>query len=318
MKYKLYFSICLLFSGIVLQAQTITFTGCPQLFDNNTFTFNKVGTDATGRHIYETTPINGDQPCSGLGTCEFRIAWNAAQNRWEFLADEGNGTFTTPYLIYSNATASKPNPPDLTLGVWTENISITENFCGGNLTPANATLTGGVQSSATLPVKLISFSGKYQNGMAILQWQSGVENNFAHYEVEKSTDAVAFIKVGTVSAKGNNSQYNLSLMQPEANAWYRLKMNDNNGSFVYSEVKQVTGNTDAQAGLKVYPNPVVNGTMYIETQVDSKGYIYNTSGSLVKTIDLRKGRNMVSVSGIASGVYFIKTSTHEQARILVK
>ncbi len=38
-------------------------------------------TDAYPANTYETTPINGDQPCSGLGTCEFRIAWNTSQNR---------------------------------------------------------------------------------------------------------------------------------------------------------------------------------------------------------------------------------------------
>jgi hypothetical protein len=26
--------------------------------------------------------------------------------RWEFLADEGNGTFTSPYLIYYNSTGN--------------------------------------------------------------------------------------------------------------------------------------------------------------------------------------------------------------------
>ena len=34
---------------------------------------------------------------------------------------------------------------------------------------------------------------------------------------------------------------------------------------MYSEVKQVTGNASAQSSLKVYPNPVVNGVMHIES-----------------------------------------------------
>ncbi len=45
--------------------------------------------------------------------------------------------------------------------------------------------------------------------------------------------------------------------------------------------------------------------------------MYNASGILVKSVALRKGRNTVSVSGLALGVYFIKTSKGEQARILV-
>lgn len=138
--------ILFLFFASLLQGQTITFKGCIPLFDDQNFVFNKTGTDGTGRNIYITTPIDG-QNCSGLGSCEFKILWNNSLNRWEFLADEGNGTFTTPYLIYTNTSASIPNPPAINLGVWVENSSITSGACGGNLTTSNATLTGAVQTS---------------------------------------------------------------------------------------------------------------------------------------------------------------------------
>lgn len=131
----------------MMNAQTITFKGCIPLFDDQDFIFNKTGTDATGRNIYTTTPIDPAQDCSGLGTCEFKFQWNNSTNKWEFLADSGNGDFVNPYLIYSNNSASAPNPPDLSLGTWQENTADTSGGCGGNLTAANATLTGEVQSS---------------------------------------------------------------------------------------------------------------------------------------------------------------------------
>lgn len=131
----------------MMNAQTITFKGCLPLFDDQDFIFNKTGTDATGRNIYVTTPIDPAQDCSGLGTCEFKFQWNNTTNKWEFLADTGNGDFVNPYLIYSNNSASTPNPPDLSLGTWQENTTVTSGGCGGNLTAANATLTGEVQSS---------------------------------------------------------------------------------------------------------------------------------------------------------------------------
>ena len=89
---------CLLF--VQFAFSQITFNGCPTIFNNQNFTFNNVGTDATGRNIYETTPINGDQPCTGLGVCEFRISWNNSLSRWEFIADDGNGNFSNTFLIY--------------------------------------------------------------------------------------------------------------------------------------------------------------------------------------------------------------------------
>ena len=124
----------------------ITFSGCDGLFDTQTFTFNNLGDDGNGRNIFETTPIDGNQPCSGVGVCEFRISWNDTESRWEFIADDGNGGFSSPFLIYYNSAASLPNPSSLNLGTWVE-ASITSGNCGGNLTTSNGMLTGDVQNS---------------------------------------------------------------------------------------------------------------------------------------------------------------------------
>lgn len=130
----------------------ITFNGCHPLFDDQDFYFTHISTDVTGRHIYETVPISGDQSCGGIGVCEFRISWNDSQNRWEFIADDGTGDFSSAYLIYYNTEPSIPNPPSLQLGVWVENTSDTTGLCGGQLTTGNANLTGDVQDF-TLGIK---------------------------------------------------------------------------------------------------------------------------------------------------------------------
>lgn len=137
-------STLLLFFVLATTAQTINFTGCPALFAGSTYTFNVTGSNA-GRNTYQTTPINGDQPCPS-GSCEFQISWNTTNSRWEFIADDGNGDFSNPNLIYYNTSASTPNPPSLNLGVWTENVPTTTGECGGNLTSGNSTLTGSVQN----------------------------------------------------------------------------------------------------------------------------------------------------------------------------
>jgi Secretion system C-terminal sorting domain len=143
---KSIFSICFLLIVSALNAQNITLNACNALLDNQNFVFNVSGTDATGRAMYSTTPVDGE-PCSGIGTCEFKIQWSTTNSRWELIADEGNGTFESPFLIYSNTSASAPFPPSLLLGVWQENATITNNSCGGALTSSNATLTGDVQDT---------------------------------------------------------------------------------------------------------------------------------------------------------------------------
>lgn len=138
--------LCLAFVGSAT-AQTITFNGCHNLFDNQNFIFNKTGTDSNSKNIYMTTPIDG-QPCGGLGSCEFKIQWNNTLTRWEFLADEGNGTFSNPTLMYYNSTGNNALalPPGNSIGSWIENIAETNGQCGGNLNSVNSIMTGDVQS----------------------------------------------------------------------------------------------------------------------------------------------------------------------------
>ncbi len=163
-------------------AQTITFNGCHNLFDNQNFVFNKTGVDAFNKNIYITTPVDG-QPCSGLGTCEFKIQWNNTLTRWEFLADEGNGTFTNPLLIYYNSTGNNNfvgNPPSVTFGTWVENTAVTQpgGGCGGNLNATNSTMTGDVHSTslAVSDVKADSKIQIFPNPVADVIHISGIDN----------------------------------------------------------------------------------------------------------------------------------------------
>ncbi|MFC3159645.1 T9SS type A sorting domain-containing protein [Chryseobacterium arachidis] len=143
--------MCLVLGSLAF-GQTIIFNGCHNIFDDQNFVFTKTGVDAYNKGIYITTPLDG-QPCGGLGSCEFKIQWNNTLSRWEFLADEGYGTFTNPNLIYYNSTGNNnfaQNPPAITFGTWVENTLFTSQSggCGGNLTPSNATMTGDLHSTS--------------------------------------------------------------------------------------------------------------------------------------------------------------------------
>lgn len=168
--------------GSFASAQTITFNGCHNLFDNQNFVFNKTGVDAYNKGIYITTPVTGDQDCGGLGTCEFKIQWNNTLSRWEFLADEGSGTFASPNLIYYNSTGNNnflQNPPSVTFGTWVENTAVTSGACGGNLTTSNSTMTGDLHASSLATSDVKTDDSKIQifpNPVAEVIRISGINN----------------------------------------------------------------------------------------------------------------------------------------------
>ncbi|WP_340075264.1 T9SS type A sorting domain-containing protein [Leptobacterium sp. I13] len=185
MRKIIFFSVLLLLIMPFTIAQTITFNGCNALFENQNYLFNMVTTDATGRNVYETTPISGDQGCGGLGVCEFRIAWNDLNSQWEFLADSGSGDFSSPFLIYANTAASTPNPPSLNLGIWSENTAVTAGGCGGDLTNANSTLTGEVQDTTLGISEILASYGVqiYPNPVSDILYISDKENAISEVQL---------------------------------------------------------------------------------------------------------------------------------------
>ena len=136
----------------------ITFNGCHNLFQNVNYIFTRNDL-SNGKVLFSTSPIDGVQECGGIGTCEFLIRWNFTLERWEFLADKGDGDFADPYLIFYNSGGNPAYtiPPGLNVGEWIENTAVTNGACGGNLSKDNASMTGLLQD-ASLSVDNVSNS----------------------------------------------------------------------------------------------------------------------------------------------------------------
>jgi len=89
------------------------------------------------------------------------------------------------------------------------------------------------------------FTAKSENDAILLEWKTGLEDNLNRFEIERSaSEPNNFIHIGTVSAIGNNSYYyyrdELTNLQLTPIYFYRLKLVDNNGNYVYSNVISVT------------------------------------------------------------------------------
>jgi hypothetical protein len=111
-----------------------------------------------------------------------------------------------------------------------------------------------------LPIILGSFSVTNQNCQAYLTWTTETEQNAASFDIQQSTDGTHFTNVGNVAANNTPSTYHTTVAQKTQQAFYRLQLNNLDGSSVYSGIEELTlsclTGTDH---LAIYPNPVPAG-----------------------------------------------------------
>jgi hypothetical protein len=177
-----------------------------------------------------------------------------------------------------------------------------------------------VQQSS-LPVKLLSFTGSYRNQSATLSWQTENEQNFDHFEIERSTDATNYAAIGFKQASADNAgrqsyQYPDDLSAVSKNViYYRLKIVDKDGQFQYSNIIMIRKESKSINGITLNPNPVVNGMATIRfTSAGSDAVSFKVIDMTGKVVlqqqnKVYEGNNSVSINNLDRlqvGVYLLQ------------
>jgi hypothetical protein len=89
------------------------------------------------------------------------------------------------------------------------------------------------------------FTAKSETDAILLEWKTGSEDNLNRFEVERSaSEPNNFIHIGSVSAIGSNSYYyyrdEMAMHYSAPIYYYRLKLVNHNGNYVYSNTITVT------------------------------------------------------------------------------
>ena len=173
-----------------------------------------------------------------------------------------------------------------------------------------------IQASSLLPVELSRFEGTVEGCNIRLTWTSESEENFSHYEIERSTDRQNFETLGQVNGGGGlfSATYQFLDNNTSDNNYYRLKMVDNDGTFEYSKTINIVPNCDVIDNVLVYPNPVSNQHISIKiksrSEVTEKIQIVDLFGRELKTlmVNLNEGFNDLEYnpSDLNDGIYIIK------------
>jgi hypothetical protein len=170
--------------------------------------------------------------------------------------------------------------------------------------------------NTALPVVLKEFSVLVKNCEANLIWKTESEINFSNFEIERKINENEFIKIGEVFAKGstnssqqyyfNDNNISSSLYQ------YRLKMNDIDGKYSYSEIESIQTNCSLNNSILIYPNPAideVNLEISNEENVDYEIKILDIYGKIIYQNSISINAEVKSIkiplNNFSNGIYSV-------------
>ncbi len=165
---------------------------------------------------------------------------------------------------------------------------------------------GGANISQPQPIILFSFDAAKQSGKALLSWKIRNEINAAKFVIERSADGINYTDIDSIAANGAG-QYNFTDAQPLPGVnYYRLKIVQRDGVYTNSVKRKLDFGNNGD-DILIYPNPVINETLFISASANcSSAILYDESGKLVKSFALQGTNNTINIKGIAKGIYLLK------------
>jgi hypothetical protein len=173
----------------------------------------------------------------------------------------------------------------------------------------------GQNPSSPLPITLLYFTGAWSGQDAIVSWETGIETNLDHFELERSDDAGnSFSKISSfmpnAPASGHTYHYSDSKAYnlPPNYLLYRLKAVDKNGGFKYSAIVRLAKDKSAPV-IIAYPNPTTGQfTLTLGNTTDLNGYRYvltSTEGRVMKQEQLRQNSTLFNLGNLPSAIYHL-------------
>ncbi len=167
-----------------------------------------------------------------------------------------------------------------------------------------------------LPIEFTPLTGTALGCTINLHWLSKNDNNIESYEVQQGTNGIDFETIKVVSTKENeifNNVYDFSLNQTTTTlSYFRLKIRDNAGKIIYSNIVTLNTNCGNLGILSVYPNPA-NDLLHVQYNADktinAKIVLTDVNGKEIykKNYQIVEGNNdfRVNLNAIVKGTYLL-------------
>lgn len=172
-----------------------------------------------------------------------------------------------------------------------------------------------INKLTAMPVSLTSFTAQKEGLSVQLRWNTVSEQNNSHFDVQRSTDGVAFLNIGKVNGAGNSSK-NLDYYFTDKNPamgvnYYRLNQVDFDGNnLLFNSVLVNTGFSNTTMQIYAITNSSkVNVVINADHITIGQLIFYNVNGKKVyeQTTTLTKGINNISInlSDTNKGIFIV-------------
>jgi len=158
-----------------------------------------------------------------------------------------------------------------------------------------------------LPIELIDFTAKIANNETVsLSWEVAKALNFSHFEVEYSQNGNNFSTFSNINYIENQHYYNVIHEFPQKkDNFYRLKMVDFDGSFAYSEMKNIPFNEIPAIHLAYFEG--ILSLKLNENKIFSI-QIFDEIGKIVYTNESISYSQKVDLQYLTNGVYTLQAT----------
>jgi len=275
-----------------------------------------------------------DQWYSGQGYPSYQLKWLTSGNSVSFNLKQTTSHFSVNFfklpvpLLFKNETTGEQklvvanntvNDQNFTenLGFVAESVTIDPDYW--LITKNNTT----EKVSGSLPVTFTYIKALCKENNVQLSWGTSSEQNADFFEIQKSTDALTWSKIGSVDAVGNSvASKNYSFIDPSIafqNTYYRIVENDMDGKTQYTRILEKDCSQFGDSDLKIAPNPVQDKLILGSFDKNSPSLsfrIYDLTGKLIsqkeniKTDD--KGQKVINVTGLNAGLYILQIHSYNE------
>jgi hypothetical protein len=164
-------------------------------------------------------------------------------------------------------------------------------------------------SSTPLPLVWSSFNATLQNDKADLDWQIAQPISVNGFYIERSIDSKNWEKLTFIPYTNGDLDYSFTDPNPAPGInYYRIAELDDNNEPNYSVIR--TLNMPSRSNITIWPNPafdIVN-IQYYGSSNNMTAVIMDELGRTISKSNINQGNNIVSLSKIPPGIYFVKVT----------